>query len=162
MARKAAAGSVRVYRGHDKHKARPTRGEKGTFCPEWTHATPSHDKLRTDMFAFDWSASVAQDLLNASVVGPPDPATEPPDDPDPFAARYATANGVAFKAVSSNDGTWHGYPIPWESVPNEFRVAWLKEHKVTQKQMRDFSTARLERRYDRRTWNEWPLETDDD
>ena len=51
--------------------------------------------------------------------------------------RYSTARGIAFEAKPTNDGTWHGYPIPWESVPEEFRRKWLKAGLVTGKDIRN-------------------------
>jgi len=113
------------------------------------------------MHGFDWAGSAAQALLDGSVSPADAEATEegarknePP--------RYATRNGIAFKTVPSNDGTWHGYPVPWESVPNEFRRSWLKEKKVTQREIRMYSASSLTRRYEGRDLNEWPLETDDE
>lgn len=49
---------------------------------------------------------------------------------------YATTNGVAFEAKPTADGTWHGYPIPWESVPASLRKRWLLEQLVTAAQIR--------------------------
>lgn len=44
--------------------------------------------------------------------------------------RYATSDGLAYEAQDSNDGTWHGYPVGWERVPESLRRRWLKEKRV--------------------------------
>ncbi len=50
--------------------------------------------------------------------------------------RYATANGIAFEAKPTGDGTWHGYPIPWESVPAKTREEWIDAGKVSRRDLR--------------------------
>ena len=66
--------------------------------------------------------------------------------------RYATRKGIAFVAVFSGDGTWHGYPVPWQDVPRNVRDAFVGEGRVTRRQMR-----RTADRADIR----WALESDD-
>jgi hypothetical protein len=51
--------------------------------------------------------------------------------------RYATINGVAFCGQEHRPGVWHGYPIAWEAVPTKILRQWVKEGKVTRKQVRD-------------------------
>ena len=50
--------------------------------------------------------------------------------------RYATAAGIAFEAKPTADGTWHGYPIPWESVPQTIVDDWRKQGRVTRRQIK--------------------------
>ncbi len=45
--------------------------------------------------------------------------------------RYATRRGIAFAAVSSGDGTWHGYPVPWQDVPRDVCDTFAREGRVT-------------------------------
>ena len=45
--------------------------------------------------------------------------------------RYATRRGIAFVAVPTNDGTWHGYPIPWEDVPLDIKRTFIEHGTVT-------------------------------
>src|SRR5271156_2527949 len=51
--------------------------------------------------------------------------------------RYATINGVAFCAQEHRPGVWHGYPIGWDAVPTKISKQWVKDGKVTRKQIRD-------------------------
>lgn len=50
--------------------------------------------------------------------------------------RYATGEGIAFVAVPSGDGTWHGYPVPWQDVPRNVRDTFVNENRVTRRQTR--------------------------
>jgi hypothetical protein len=107
------------YRGSEKHKNRPAKGAKGTLCPEWTHSTPARG-LGNDPFNHDWSQTEAHRLFQQAL---PHPAGEE--------RRYATKGGIAFETKPSNDGFWHGYPIPWESVPCDIVEQWLDQGSVT-------------------------------
>lgn len=145
----------RSYRGHDKHKRRPTRGVKGSFCPEWTHDNPGHTPLRIDVFAFPWSASVAQQLLDESQIAD----GESTIDSEPALPRYATRRGMAFKAVPSNDGTWHGYPVPWEQVPGGIKDSWLRVGRVSRRDILKYSLRNIQSRGSV-VPNEWAMEND--
>lgn len=68
--------------------------------------------------------------------------------------RYVTARGIAFEAKPTNDGTWHGHPIPWNQVPPDLKDRWLDEGKVRSADLRRY---RERPRGDIR----WALETDD-
>lgn len=117
------------YRGSPKHKDRPARGRKGTLCPEWTHRS-SLGGYRTDPFDHPWETTPANELFEQSEV-----------DPRGSGKRYATMNGIAFAAQQSRDGTWHGYPEPWNKVPADLKDKWLDQGKVTTaalKQYKDF------------------------
>lgn len=117
-----------TYRGNDKHKRRPTRGVKGTFCPEWTHVAPDIDgNLGNDMFNHSWALTRAQFLLESSVcdIGSRE--------------RFATGDGVAFQVQPTNDGTFHGYPVPWDKVPAYLTRAWRNERRVTKRQISTYS-----------------------
>ena len=85
-----------IYRGSQKHKNRPSRGLKGTLCPEWTHAA-SDGGFSGDPQLHRWIETEAHRLFeNASIVGE---------------RRFATDRGIAFEAKPTSDGTWHGFPI---------------------------------------------------
>lgn len=114
-----------VYRGHLKHKSRPAKGAKGTLCPEWTHRTPTQG-LANDMQAHDWPATIAAALFRDAEIC------------EETKRRYATARGIAFEAKPTNDGTWHGYPIPWEHVPSDIRTRWLANKRVLASQIKKY------------------------
>ncbi len=128
------------YRGSPKHKNRPARGPKGTLCPEWTHRTEGKG-LGDDMFAHPWGETEAARLFASAFVHAG------------TGRRYATSRGIAFEAKPTDDGTWHGYPIPWEQVPDQVRRQWLAEKLVTGRQIKKFLS------FDKRDI-EWPLVTD--
>lgn len=132
-----------VYRGSPKHKNRPATGRKGTLCPEWSH-TAGAVRLQNDMEAHVWSATAARNLLAESEL-----------DPLGSRKRYATRSGVAFAGHDTKDGTWHGYPVPWNDVPSELKDRWRAEGRVTRKDLRRYSD-RLD------TDIEWALESDDE
>ncbi|MGQ5489810.1 hypothetical protein ACUH78_13270 [Thauera sp. ZXT1-4] len=111
-----------TYRGSPKHKNRPGTGRKGTLCPEWTHAAGDLE-FSGDPFAHPWKETCAHALFAK--------ATPTADD-----RRYATARGIAFEAKPTGDGSWHGYPVPWESVPPAVVNQWLSEGKVTRRELR--------------------------
>ena len=115
---------IRQYRGSEKHKNRPSQGAKGTLCPEWTHTTPD-GRCGNDPFRHDLKQTEAHRLFAAAV---PHPEGEE--------RCYATMNGIAFEAKPTNDGAWHGYPIPWASVPDPIVVHWLDIGSVTTRQIR--------------------------
>ncbi len=52
--------------------------------------------------------------------------------------RYATAEGIAFEAKSTADGSWHGYPVPWESVPAVIKNSWLRSNAVSKRDLKKF------------------------
>ena len=112
-----------LYRGSQKHKHRPTSERKGTLCPDWTHSTLD-ERYRSDPFTHKWTDTEAHRLFESAIALP---SSE---------RRYATANGIAFEAKPTNDGTWHGYPIPWEAVPVGIMNRWVDSNKVTQRQIK--------------------------
>lgn len=116
--------AISPYRGSEKHKNRPAKGAKGTLCPEWTHSTSARG-LGNDPFNHDWSQTEAHRLFADSLPHPNDETR-----------RYATLRGIAFEAKPTNDGAWHGYPIPWESVPSELVDQWLAANSVTNRQIK--------------------------
>ncbi|GEO81606.1 hypothetical protein [Pararhodospirillum oryzae] len=130
-----------LYRGSSKHKNRPADEQKGTLCPEWTHRTPAGG-FATDPHAHDWAATPAAELFAGSVVD------------EASGRRYATARGIAFEAKPTLDGTWHGFPIPWESVPAAIKNTWLRSGAVTARQTKKYF------RFDRNEIH-WALATDD-
>lgn len=130
------------YRGSLKHKNRPARGRKGTCCPEWTHET-AEEGFAGNVDAHDWTNTWAHKLFERAAVD-----ESAPD------RRFATERGIAFEAKPTNDGTWHGYPVPWEEVPADLKDRWLAEGALTKKELR-YYLKRNESDY------KWPLETDD-
>jgi hypothetical protein len=52
-------------------------------------------------------------------------------DPNGSGKRYATRNGIAFVAQQTGDGTWHGYPEPWNKIPVDLKEKWLDAGNVT-------------------------------
>jgi hypothetical protein len=114
-----------LYRGSKKHKNRPTDERKGTLCPEWTHAT-AVGGYGHDPFAHSWGETRAHQLFEHAVVSANS------------RRRFATACGMAFEAKPTEDGTWHGYPIPWETVPAEITDQWIDEGAVTKRQIKKF------------------------
>lgn len=112
------------YRGSEKHKNRPSRGAKGTLCPEWTHSTPQGE-YKNDPFQYDWAQTEAHKLFETAI-----------GHPEGEDRRYATMNGIAFEAKPTNDGAWHGYPIPWQSVPTSILTGWLDQGVITTKQLK--------------------------
>lgn len=132
---------IRQYRGSEKHKNRPSQGAKGTLCPEWTHATPE-GSYENDPFKHKWAQTEAQKLFQAAV-----------QHPEGEERCYATKNGIAFEAKPTNDGTWHGYPIPWKNVPISIVDQWLENGDVTNRQFK------LHRSYPKGNIH-WALEID--
>ena len=128
------------YRGSPKHKNIPARGSKGTLCPDWTHENPA-GSLGNDLFAHQWSNTKAATLFANAVI---DPET---------GHRLATERGIAFEAKPTNDGTWHGYPVAWESIPDQIRRGWLADGKVSRRDIKRY--LRFEK-----TDIHWALETD--
>ena len=116
---------VPIYRGSSKHKNRPADGQKGTLCPEWTHKT-SLGGLGTDVRAHDWTKTRAAALFADARVD------------EAGGRRYATAEGIAFEAKSTADGSWHGFPIPWESVPVGIKNSWLRSKAVSRRNLKRF------------------------
>lgn len=115
-----------VYRGHDKHKSRPTQGVKGTRCPEWTHVAEGIS-VGNDMFAHAWQLTRAQELLDTCVT---DVRSR---------RRLTTGGGVAFEVKATNDGTFHGYPVPWDKVPSWLQRHWRGEGRVSRRQIDQYS-----------------------
>lgn len=122
----AAADYREIYRGHDKHKRRPTRGVKGTYCPEWTHEAEGRG-VANDMYAHRWRLTRAQQLLEASVH---DLRT---------GRRFTTGGGVAFEIKETNDGTYHGFPVPWDDVPSYYHDVWKRAGLVGNRQLKQYS-----------------------
>lgn len=110
------------YRGSLKHKSRPAQGRKGTICPEWTHIG-----LGVDPFNHEWNQTQAHALFEQ--------AEQSANEPGPV---FATKNGIAFEGKPTADGTWHGYPVPWEQVPHDLKDKWLASGKVRKKDLRRY------------------------
>ena len=129
------------YRGSIKHKKWRPGGGYGTLCLEWTHQVGRRG-FAGDVRRHPWQRTKAGELFEASLEG---------ED----GRRYATERGIAFVAVSSNDGTWHGFPIPWDDVPVHMQDRLVESGRVSRRQMRRYRTA------DRRNI-EWALKSDDE
>ena len=126
------------YRGSIKHKLWRPGGGYGTLCPEWTHETLSGG-FAGDSNGHQWGETQAHSMLAESLYA---------ED----GRRYATRRGIAFVAVSTNDGTWHGYPIPWRDVPRKVRDSFVCAGCVTRRETRKAVNAKD---------NRWALGSDD-
>ena len=135
-----ASSATTLYRGSSKHKNRPANEQKGTLCPEWTHQTAAGG-FATEPYAHDWKATRAAVLFAGAEV---DKAS---------GRRYATAEGIAFEAKPTADGTWHGFPVPWESVPVAIKNSWLDSGAVNRRQIKKYL------RFDKNDIH-WAMETD--
>ena len=126
------------YRGTIKHKRWRPGGGSGTLCPRWTQEASSKG-FAGNPYDHPWPETEAQAMLAESIL----------DD----GRRYATRKGIAFVAVDSGDGTWHGYPVAWQEVPKRVRDLLVHEGRVTRREIR--------RKVDR--WNiRWALGSDND
>jgi hypothetical protein len=114
------------YRGSLRHKGRPARGPKGTLCPEWTHRIGAGG-FSGEPQDWNWAATEAHALFRESVA-----------DPEGSGRRFATRGGIAFVAQPSNDGTWHGYPEPWNKVPAALNEQWLRAGRITPKNLKRY------------------------
>lgn len=110
-----------LYRGSLKHKDRPSTGRKGTLCPEWTHTTADTGFL-SNSCQHNWEKTLAHRLFEGATLADH--------------RRFATARGIAFEAKPTGDGTWHGFPIPWESVPPSILNQWLSDGKVSRREVK--------------------------
>lgn len=110
------------YRGTIKHKRWRPGGGYGTLCPRWTHEASSQG-FAGDPLGHPWEETQAHAMFTESVLA---------ED----GRRYATRRGIAFVAVASGDGTWHGYPVPWQNVPRNVRDALVAEGRVTRRETR--------------------------
>ena len=108
------------YRGTIKHKRWRPGGGFGTLCPHWTHEASRG--FAGDAYDHPWEETQAHAMLAESVLA---------DD-----RRYATRRGIAFVAVRSGDGTWHGYPVPWQDVPRRVQDGFIRDGLVTPRQTR--------------------------
>ena len=128
------------YRGSLKHKDWVPGGRFGTLCPEWTHGT-ADGGFAGDVHRHPWEQTKAWELLNASIQDGSD-------------RRYASERGIAFMAVLSNDGTWHGFPVPWDEVPARIQDELVRKGRVKRSQMRHHRSAQKHE-------IEWALNNDD-
>jgi hypothetical protein len=118
-----AGAEASRYRGSTKHKDRPLNERKGTLCPEWTHATAGGG-FAADPFSHRWAETAAHRLFESATLSADG------------RRRFATERGIAFEAKPSADGTWHGFPIPWESVPPAILKQWKQDGKVSRQDMK--------------------------
>ena len=110
------------YKGSIKHKRWRPGGGYGTLCPPWTHETSSQG-FAGDSSRHPWQETQAHEMLAESVLA---------ED----GRRYGTRRGIAFVAVNSGDGTWHGYPVPWQDVPRHIRDAFVPDGRVSRRRTR--------------------------
>jgi len=111
-----------LYRGILKHKQWSPGGGFGTLCPKWTHQA-GEQGFSGDPHKHPWHLTIAHKLLGESTA-------------DAAGHRYAARNGIAFKAQMSNDGTWHGYPVPWDEVPSEIQDTLIARGQATRRDMK--------------------------
>jgi hypothetical protein len=130
-----------LYRGILKHKQWRPGGGSGTLCPKWTHQAGGQG-FSGDPDRHPWHLTIGHQLLSDSTA-------------DAAGHRYAARNGIAFKAQTSNDGTWHGYPIPWDEVPADIQNTLIVRGQATRREMRrqkSFETENI--------W--WALKSDEE
>jgi hypothetical protein len=111
-----------LYRGILKHKEWRPNGGFGTLCPKWTHQADDRG-FAGEPHTHPWHLTVAHQLFCNSTV-------------DAAGHRYAARNGIAFKAQASNDGTWHGYPVPWHEVPFDIQEALIDRGQAIRRDMK--------------------------
>jgi hypothetical protein len=111
-----------VYCGTLKHKQWSPGGGFGTLCPKWTHQA-GEQGFSGDPYKHPWHLTTAHQLLSKSKA-------------DAAGIRYAAQNGIAFKAQTSNDGTWHGYPVPWDEVPSDIQDTLIDRGQATRRDMK--------------------------
>lgn len=141
MLNENSTGPELRYRGNLKHKNRVPGGRFGTLCPAWTHGAGDRS-LAGDTERHPWPRTKAWELLNASIE-------------DGSGRRYASERGIAFMAVLGNDGTWHGFPVPWDEVPARIQDQLVRSGRVKRSQMRHHRSAG-------RHEIEWALNNDDE
>jgi hypothetical protein len=129
-----------TYRGSRKHKNWQPGGGTGTMCPTWTHVVGGRG-FAGDVEIHDWPRTKAQALFDGAVVDGVD--------------RWATERGIAFTAKMTNDGTWHGYPVPWDEVPVDVQERLIAAGRVARRDMRKWKS------FDERDLR-WALRSDDD
>ena len=110
------------YRGTNKHKRGRPHGVSGTLCPRWTHEAASQG-FAGEPHSHPWGETQAHAMFAKSVLA---------ED----GRRYTTGRGIAFVAVGSGDGTWHGYPVPWQDVPKRVRDEFVSDGRVKRRQTR--------------------------
>jgi hypothetical protein len=96
------------------------------------------------MIGHDWLRTEAHRLFMTSE-----------HDPEGSGKLFATDRGIAFVAQPSADGTWHGYPEPWNKVPSGLKDKWREAKIVSASDLRryaDFPRGNIR----------WALEFDDD
>lgn len=98
--------------------------------------------LGTNVHVHDWGATEAAAMFSAA------------EATGKQKQRFATRHGIAFIAQPTPDGTWHGYPVPWEHVPAEVRQKWLKGGEVSLRQIKKYF------RFEKSDIH-WALKTDD-
>ncbi|MBF8273501.1 MAG: filamentous hemagglutinin family outer rane protein [Magnetococcales bacterium] len=103
------------YVPNPKHKEPWQKGRKGALCPKWSH-------------------SLAQELLLGSESHPGETKK----------SRYATHNGLAFKAYPDHRGGWHGYPVGWDEVPVKISNKWLREGLIQLKDIKKFKLLKMD------------------
>lgn len=121
------------YRGSLKHKSWRPGGGFGTLCPEWTHRADG-EGFAGNIDRHPWSRTRAHEMFEHSISG---------DD----GRRYATDRGIAFVAVPTNDGTWHGYPLPWVDVPRHVQEHFVNSGLVDARRIRRQAVDASDRRW---------------
>ncbi len=92
------------------------------LSPKWTH-TSGDNGFSGDPFKHCWDKTVAHRLFESATVCAD-------------GRRFATELGIAFEAKPTGDGTWHGFPVPWESVPPLILKQWFQEGTVSRRALK--------------------------
>ncbi len=134
------------YVGSKKHKRWTPGGAAGSICPDFTHVVDGRNFGGVEPEAWrGWSRTVAQRLLTNSVLH--------------GRKRYAAERGIAFCAQETNDGTWHGYPVPWKQVPMDVRCRLIATRQATPVEIR--RNLRRQQSIDPNRDRQWALRRDD-
>ncbi|MDR3440130.1 hypothetical protein [Telmatospirillum sp.] len=131
---------VLIYRGSPKHKNWQSGGGFGTICPNWTHEADGRG-FTGDTDRHAWNRTKAHALFVEAF--------------ERDGRRWSTAGGIAFTALRSADGTWHGFPIPWDEVPEDVQHHLLEKGDVTRREIKRWKS------FDRHDIR-WALKSDED
>ena len=108
----------------------------------WQRDSRPNASGRPGAVQFDWEGTPAVGMFKSATIA---------ED----GRRYATQRGIAFEAKPTADGSWHGFPIPWESVPAAVKDGWLDKELVKGSQVKRY-LSRPEKDI------KWALDSDDE
>jgi hypothetical protein len=92
------------------------------------HREPWHHG-RSGTLCPRWSWEQAQAILDASVLA------------DNGQGRYGVLDGMAFEGREHRPDLWHGHPVAWNEVPPKIVGQWLREGRVTRREIKRLRDA---------------------